>query len=441
MSSDFANKVLNTAVFRISGILLGFFSSVLLVRGLKVEEYGQYSYLIIILSTLSTILAFGQHASNVYYISRKKSRASAIISNTLFYTFFSSSIYILFYYFAGSDVFQAISGTDYPEELLGYSVYIFPVLMLVTLVPSILRGLYLIVPFNSLQLLIPLLKIIFFTLFIWLLDRKLSGAFEALFIVNLIVAVIALYIAIRKSGISYKLSTLLYGASFTYGSKAYLGELIGLAKDSLVIILLGYFFSFTELGLFVVAKNLIALVNTANQSIIIPLLPRLSRERTGNAGFLVKRVISFSIWASFLGVIVAGLVAPYFLPYIYGSAYVNSVKVFMCLLPMVLGMAIIDILTTYFMSVGKPVARVVINSLMFFLTLGPLIILSGFNPELFHISLVLSISTIITALFTLQYFMNISQSVLTWKNILYISAEEISGLAKLFLNNKVNKKI
>lgn len=428
---DFGRKVLVTAFYKVANLGLGIIVSILLVRGLGAEDFGRYSLLITAVMTLATILTFGQHAANVYYISRKPLRASRFIANTVIYAITVSCLIILVFFYGGDTwLTQYYQGTLTVNDLQ-YIALLFPVTLLVTMTPSLLRGMYLITSFNIVHLFGIVLKIVFFWLMLWVLDRGLTGALETFFIVNSAMVILVLVIALRQGGRHFGFSGKLFCHSIGYGGKAYLGELAGLGRESIVILILGYHFPSSVIGLFVLAKNLAALVTTANQSISVPLLPRLARERGEEIVELTCRVTRVVTCSSAMAIICAALVGPLLIPVMYGEEYTQSIQIFLLLLPGIVGFAVTDVLTTYFMSSGYPMVRTNINiiaSLAMFVIL--FIVLRG-QGTIRAVAISVSVINLLTCAGASIYFRHLAGNI-SWRTMFIFNRSDFQYVASAF---------
>ena len=159
--------------------------------------------------------------------------------------------------------------------------------------------------------------------------------------------------SISRAGLG-RFDPALLGSSLRIGLRLWVGSLALFMNFRVDQILMGFIASRATLGIYAVAVNLsetLLLLPTAVANALPPIIagtrPRERLERT-------LRALHLLLVATMASVLVAALVGPQLLPFIFGAAFTTSISPFMLLLPGALGFAVMRVFSSSLLGASAP---------------------------------------------------------------------------------------
>ncbi len=309
--------------------IIGFFTGVLIIRGLSGEAYGQYSFIYVYLSFFDVFVQFGFNAILVRQISQDPAQAPRILGNAVLFRVLLAAV--------------TLPAACFLIRHLGYPL-------------SVQQGVLL----ASLQLFLTL-RTIYETIF----RIHLKMVYSSLWLVAkgllqfALVAVIAVW---KPSLMSFILAALIAGYAALAGFAWHAGQFVRmdfkpdfslmkkLAGDSFPLLLSGYLTliyyridvfmlskmtSFTEVGYYSVAVRLTESLDMLSSALLVSLFPILSRtfkENRADFDRTIKKAFRILLLTSMPMVAGGSVVARELIVFLFGAKYLPAASTFSLLL-------------------------------------------------------------------------------------------------------------
>jgi O-antigen/teichoic acid export membrane protein len=251
-----------------------------------------------------------------------------------------------------------------------------PLLVFLSVGPSILHGAYRITPLNLVWVFNAFGRVALYLVMLWWLDLGIKGALAGLLIVHGLVNVYLLIAIWRTVGMSLRPTFDRFRETFSYGWRAYIGSLTGELTINLVTLILGAILVPAQVGLFIVARTLANFANAPARAVYVPLLPRVSRSSGSEGEQIIGRVVRGVLYLSIVTTGGMLLAVPFAVPLLYGDSFDGAVVVAMILLPGVLADTLSNTMQIYFLGTGQPMMRSYLNMVRLILIVGGLAIAS-----------------------------------------------------------------
>ena len=358
-----SNFVLKFAI----GLAIG----ILTTRPFGPEGRGEYSLLVLIVTTVTTLFNFGVPSTNTYFTAQKKLskvqlyRASMVLAVVISIVTFAV-LYVL-----------------YAFEL--FDKFLFPV---AKLTPPILASL-------------GVIPIVFFNLFaqgIILGENKIElnnylslasqGALALLLVALYLLGALSVTAAILLYAFSHVLAFAIivvtsfpslfdvlrtrivwseYSAMLKFSGTIHLGNLTQFFNYRLDSFIVKFFRGTAAVGLYGIAAILGETLWLLSGSMASVLLPTIAGKHEKSKEIAVKAAAAtFAI--SILGGIVAFLAGPFLIVSLFGEKFSGSIEPFLILIPGVVIFSITNILATYLTGAGRPGYNAVIAFISFLFT-------------------------------------------------------------------------
>ena len=279
---DFLKKVFFVFFNKYLGLAIEFATSILLVRYLGVEKYGQYVALYILPTLLSSLGGFGFGPSIVYYINRGKIYIRKYLWTFTFLGLLLGTVYI-FLLMSFSDLINETfykGGVD--KSLFLISILFIPIMIIQKYLRSIIRGIYEIELFSLLiDIVAPISRFIFVLIIIYLDYGLLGVVYLPILVQSLITVYMFLYLLIKsineKSSYFVKYDEFIELTKF--GLKTFLGSAILKSNNNIVMLLATTLLSFRDLGIFSLALKLLQLISSLSGALLTVLMPKVSKSK------------------------------------------------------------------------------------------------------------------------------------------------------------------
>lgn len=334
-------------------IPLGIISSIIIARMLGVEGRGVYAYILLLSSFFIPILSFGYSAGAIYEIStRRFSIQNISFSNTLVSivqaTFIAAIIFAAWYFDKlgktgaqiSSQIIAIIIALIYTNTLVRFSLKNIVADSWFTLdnIIQIFR-----------KIIIPLMVIVMIVFFS---DKILGGAI-GLLVGSLILLLILLFNLYKKYSPTFNFNLDFVKKSYAYGFKGWLGNIAITANTRFDQLVLGIVASAEALGNYSIAvmlSELIWIIPTALGQVIYN---RIAGDKDNTASLeLVKKTHRIVLSFLLLCTLIAALLGPCLIPFVYGNDFHGAILPFLVLLPGTLIMVSTKLLAKLFTASG-----------------------------------------------------------------------------------------
>lgn len=333
---------------------------VITARLLTPENRGLYTLFFTISGLLVTIFHIGISPANIYFTNIKKININILMGNTLIYLFLSSFLIGLFLILLVLFDFTGPFVTSQPWVIW----FMLWVTFCYTLTEVCITGLILAynkykflnksLVFQSVALLISCL-LIYVVEFDLEKSLGLRVSFLLFFTFWFVITFIKLSLIIK---FSFSFDILIKQLKF--GSKNWLQNLIGFLNVRSYILLLGILSSPTVVALFSVAWIFVEVLRFIPDAVATMILPELTNNKSKDQQILLTiKTLKIIFYLVLLLSLFFYLISDYFIPFIFGSAYQESVNISKFLM---LGAAfgvIYQVLTRYYTSQARQIYSII----------------------------------------------------------------------------------
>ena len=364
MSLGFRGGVLLTLGGRGVGLAVGLLSSVVTARWLGPEGRG-------LLATLSVVtglaLQFGNpglHTGNVYFVSRRKERAPAVLGNTLAASWGAGLLCALLVAGVSAALPGALPGI--PRPLLLLTAAVLPFQFMIVLYQNTLLGLHEVWAFNAIE--VGNKVVTFLLLAAWLVVWGGGAGGVVVLFAIMAVACAAASIAACARAVPFRPSFdgALFSEMLRYGGRVYLACLLSFLVIRSDMLLVNLLRGTAEAGVYSIAAQIADTILLLPVTVGMLLLPRVARDAERDAGgsgagaaralgqettARVLRHTALLLTGLCLG---AALLAGPVIGALYGERFRGAVAATWWLLPGVWALGLNGVLMNHFAGRGMP---------------------------------------------------------------------------------------
>jgi O-antigen/teichoic acid export membrane protein len=338
-------------------ILLGIIISVLVARGLGVEDRGVYALVFVFSRLLIALLNSGLETTIVYHIARGEKLEEAIPNHVLV----SAGISVLgvvvgaaFIFLLGNQVFPGVS-----RHILLLSLALVPLTIFTQNLALTFPGLNKFDAYNAIAITPKIAQMFLVGLLVWIWPLGITGALGALILSQLV----ALLMTLRLLSHLAPLTTLLRFAVdrsylrriMGYGLRTYAGQISALLNYRVDVFLLSALGSTTSVGLYDVAVGLAERIWILTSSMSQVLLPRIAAATDNQTKAELTTIVArYSLWANVVLGLGVYLLAEWAIVILYGEDYRTAVTALYILLPGIVMMGWAKIFANDLAGRGKP---------------------------------------------------------------------------------------
>lgn len=291
---DFLNKVSFVFFNKYIGLPIELITSVLIVRYLGPDDYGQYVILFLIPLLIGSLGSLGFGPSIVYSINNKEEYFPGYL---LTFTTIGIVLGILYSGILLS-IFDYLNSYIYEnrlnKKLFLIALIFIPAIITQKFLRAILRGLYNIKVFSLvLDIFAPLIRIII--VFIVLkLDYGLVGiVWVPVLVQSIITAYLFFYLLVKYEFNFAFISKSRLNVIFKFAIKNYIGTALQKSHSSFMMIIASSLLSFKDVGLLSLAQKLITMVTSLSSAVLTVLMPKISRSNYSEIKIFITKITSF----------------------------------------------------------------------------------------------------------------------------------------------------
>jgi len=358
-------KIINTGFTKIASILLAFITGLIISRVYGAEGKGKITLLLLIPTIISIYASFSIGEGFLYFIGKdkisKQNFSKLLLKASLIFIPVLLILYITAYFFIDK-----------------YTYYFSPQILLVILLflNSIykfsLRGILDIKNFNFIQILEPLVVLIFLLL-IAFNNLEIKYLLWGYVLSNIIAVIYMFYILKNKLKNNNKAIT--FKEIFNYGYKVHFFRILNFTEAKFDILLVGYLLNVSQVGIYSIAVTITLIFQSVVQtSISTVLLPTLVKSNYEEQKFITLRYFKLSLSLAFLFLMGSLIFGKFFIVSVYGEEFRGAYIPMIILLLGALIKAPAATINSFFKSIGKPeelyktsIITVIINILLCFI--------------------------------------------------------------------------
>ena len=423
----FKKRVLGTLQSSFIVAVTGFLTTILIARALGPEKRGEFVLLTTIPSLIVTFGRFGISHSIVYNIN-KLDRQKVVSTSFMFALFFGITLLIFGAAISYFNTFEYVPHIDFIFLILSLSLI--PLFFVTDVLYSSLQGINKLKERN---------RIYAFQAFVVLVFTALVALKyqEAGLIYFLLVQVIALTIIILILCREIGTRELLHYSSFSwitlkklikYGLKSHLGNLFKQLSYRVDVLVVAYFLSAKEVGLYTIAVAISELLWKFADAIGFVLLPTISSNNNHDSFGLTSKVSRFTVIPLLIISIIVIVFGDYLVLVLFGREYLAAVVCLKYLVPGTFFYSFWKIIVNDLIGRGKATiySYSAVISAFVLICLDLLLIPS---VGIIGASIATSIAYVIATLFVVVKFTNYSK--MSWTDLVLLKRSELLKIANL----------
>lgn len=422
--TKFKKNIMSNLFLQVLSMILGFFTSIMIARGLGVENQGEFSYYLLIFGIISSYGSIGISNATGYFIKKTKHDRDVVINNNITFLLFFSIIYCILVFVFNKWIFSNSAKTLYFVWML-YTLNLLFEGFLVTIYNSD-ETIYVYNKFFILANIIKALAIFFLYCTSFFNITSLSILYSVVEIIKLL---------LLRKGLNFKykfkFDIKLLIEEFKYGIPLFLASLfiyLNYRADQLMV---KNFLGNTELGIYSIGVHLAELAFIFPTSISSAFEGKLySYEKKDK-----KNITSLTIRFTFLITLMIGIIGVFCKPLIsvlYGEEY-KAAGFPMCILLFgIIFFSIGKVAPAYFYTQGNSKIHLKVSSIVLLINCVLNLI---FIPK-FGINGAAVASTIAYFFYGIIYLIMLKKSGFKILNLLLPQKDDFNKLKEIFFNNK-----
>ncbi|MDI1264406.1 MAG: polysaccharide biosynthesis C-terminal domain-containing protein [bacterium] len=353
---SFLYDIATTLGARMFAMIGPFAVSVMTARVLGPEERGRY-FLILALAQIGAQIAnLGLPSSNTYLVVNHRERVGPLMANSLLVAFTVAPLVTLVIAVAFGWPQRLGLGTATGEALgplaLG-AVLISPMMLLSLYVNNMALGIGRVRLFNELTIAYSLIAVAVAAIIAGI------GGSVGLFLAGTAIALVIPTIPGAWSVLvghrdQFRLDRDLFRVGVTYAVKAYLATMFGFIMTRVGVFALQYHGNLEEVGQFSVAMQLADGLTMLPATIGILLFPKLMRIESHRRGPAMWRTFWGIAAVMLVTLVIAGVLAPWIVPLVFGLPFARAALLTQALLPSVLLLSLVSVVSQYLAAEGFP---------------------------------------------------------------------------------------
>ncbi len=282
MTGTFTKNTINTFFTRILQLIFGMVLAAIIARVLGPEGKGIYYMAILLSSFLIIFTDIGIGTSSVHFLGKKKYFPKEIFGSNIILSILTSIVAVLIGFviilFFHQEIFPGIN-----KEYLYLSLFLIPLSLFFNYTISVLLGLQKIDKYNFVVIIKDVINLVLVVILLLGLNFGIKAAIIAATVASFTTDIL-LYFLVKKEigGICFSLNKNILKNFFSFGSKIYFSNIVGLLHYRIDIFLLNIYLNPAAVGLYSVAVVLSERVWIISQSVSVVIFPKISSETDKN---------------------------------------------------------------------------------------------------------------------------------------------------------------
>jgi O-antigen/teichoic acid export membrane protein len=439
----FARDSSYTMIRQVIAIVLGMAISILLARGLGVEDRGVYAVALLLPRTLVTFLNLGVAPATVYFVGRGDRELEAAARGNIALAFWNSLLAVLVgamvIVWGGETLFPGV-----PVNLLLISLAVAPLLLHTTYLLAILQGIQDFRAYNWVTMIPQMVMLALVLVLVWWIPGGPLGALAA-FLGGNLAALAALIALLMRRSQSKRMFALWLDWAYTrqvmgYGLRAHVSNIIAFLNYRADMFLLNLFTGAAAVGVYAVAVGLAERMWILSKSVSTVMLPRIASldGEEAKRRQLTPLIARHVRWCSLAMGLVTWVLAKWGIVLLYSDAYLESAVALRALLPGVVALSFSKILANDIAGRGNPGINSQQSTIAFVVNVIANLILI---PRLGVVGAALATSLSYSLLTILKLFVYIRIAQVSWRDVLLLNREDWRrlGMASRLVMAKVRR--
>lgn len=352
LAPRFLGNVALTIVTRVALLASGIITAILTAKLLGPAGRGQYAYITTLGLIASQLGTMGLATNNARLAATDPAAIGPLAANTFWIALTIGSVAA-----AGVFLVSLSGGADISVFALISLFVVVPATLYSLLATNILIGLMKIGSFNFNQLIATLIQLTGI-----ILTLSLSRQVAVLVWANAVSATLAalfLWAMLSRYGArSFAFDRQLFSNGLGYSGRVYVITLIGFLVGRLNIVFLERFADHAAVGIYSVAAQFSDTMMLLPTTVAMILFPEL--VKAGSHGALSRTWRTAGVVAALMAsvALITGLLAPLFIPFMFGTAFTQSALVLIWLLPGTVALGIGSIFSQLLVARGVPMINI-----------------------------------------------------------------------------------
>lgn len=361
-SSSLFYNTMHSLVTAVLSVVLSFATSIIVARGLGPTAKGGVDIIFATVNLLVMVFGFSLTSGIVYFIAQGRLEIKRLINKLIVLSFFQSLLASISLTIA---LQSSISSEIIPKQIQEWSTSTVIFLVFLSLVNnyyySILVGFQ---DFSRANICVVLTKTIHFLMILSLFVSLSFGFLEFdernVIWISVISSVFSILL-LRKSItplLSFKARDKENGVKdiIFYSSPSYLANIVQYLSYRLDIFIVGLLMDLREVGLYALSINISQSIWLFSGTISNVLYPNVASEKDRNSiNLRTARVARLTLLLNTILGSILTFIGANFLPFIFGEDFRESVLPLLLLLPGVAIFGVTNVISAYFVGIGKPV--------------------------------------------------------------------------------------
>lgn len=342
MKNNFWNSIIQVFSTKILIYIFMFFSSIYLSRLLGPMEKGKLDVAVAMIGIGIQFGNLGLHSSHTYYISKDNQNVYKACGNIIVVVSVALVIAFIINIFLRKDLMYKII------------VWIIPLQLMTLFNENVLLASGKIKEYNFIEIFANLFYPIATVIFSFFATVKSQQAFALVSLGYIIVCICSIFMICKVTHGRFQFELCFFKENLKYGVKAYIACLFSYLILKVDVLMINYLRGSESTGIYSLAVSLSDILYMVSSSVGLIAFPELGRTICMlEKRKLLKEILRKMNLLLFLLLCLAALVIRPVVQIAYGSPYIESVYVFLILLPGVWAMSNVTILNNFYASINK----------------------------------------------------------------------------------------
>jgi O-antigen/teichoic acid export membrane protein len=340
-------------------IIFGLLTSIIVARGLGLENRGYYALALLLPLTLQSLLNSGLQISIVYHVARDAEQRTLVINRVVL---LSSAVCVvsiaigLLMISLGHEVLFP----DVPLSYLLAGILLAPLNIYFINIIAIFRGLEDFRTSNFVEIIPQAITFVMTIVLIWVFPFGVVGAVIAIIIAKFAAIGLGTYKLKQRRPVAFSIPNkddIAYmNQVIRYSLKAQIGFVAALVNYRVDVYILNLFYGPAVIGLYDLAVTLVERLWTLSYAISAVLLPRIAALKSDDRqrNFTTATLTRYTSWLLIGSALGAFVLVDWLIPLLYGEAFRDSATVLKVLLIGIVSMGIAHIIANDLAGRGLP---------------------------------------------------------------------------------------
>ena len=350
-ASVFSSRIITLGITFVSGVLLA--------RLLGPEGKGILAAIAIYPTLIISIAEMGVRQAAIYHLGKKVHPERDVIGTVMFLLLFSS----LFGIALCAGIYFLIDSSNFTPLLIVLALANIPLSLAITFSQGILLGKEQIGKFSTVSWLAQFFRLFGILFFVWLLGWGVAGEMVGSLVTGAAMVVYIFWLVARYTALSFRfipsLIKELLSLGFTYAFALFIISL----NYKVDIVILERLVAPDDIGQYTLGVNLAELLWQLPAALGVVVFSRSANAKDAKDAKVftqsVVKLLRVTFIVAVVGAVGLGLVANFFIPFVYGEAFRPSVGVLRLLLPGIVAFSLFKVINVDLAGRGRPMLSLI----------------------------------------------------------------------------------